>query len=141
MIHISQKLMDEVIDYCKNALPEEACGVLYGNERKNCGKIEICEFVGVTNIASDPEQDFLMNPEEWIPLLFESEHLDRQLVGIFHSHPGSTAVPSHQDLTTLWKNIPSYWIISLMHKDHTQLYAYRLLDGLQYEKIPITIKA
>lgn len=136
MITISNQLMNEVIHYCKDIAPEEACGVWFGKKNKN-GEIEIKKFKGVTNISSEPMNNFLMDPQQWISLIYETQHHPQlELVGIFHSHPESLAIPSKKDMETLWKDMLSYWIISFMNIHHTQIRAYRF-NRMSYEEIPI----
>lgn len=139
MIKISQKLVNEVIEYCVSTLPKEACGVLIGERESFPNDYQIDEFIPITNIAAEPNITFKMEPTEWIPLVYAyDKHKKRQIVGILHTHPKTVALPSLTDHLTLWKNIPSHWIISLSSNKHTDIQAYQF-NRTSYQKADILI--
>lgn len=138
MLNISQKLINEVIEYCMTALPKEACGVFIGKkESKN--NYQIDRFISITNIASDPEKSFEMDPSEWVSLIYAYNNTNRQIVGIMHTHPNTAAVPSHRDQLTQWKEIPSYWIISLSSNESIDIQAFQFTDS-SYQKLAFNIQ-
>lgn len=77
------------------SLPLEACGVVLGEAA--AGGIRISRFQPIRNVAPDPLHHFALEDAEWIRCVFN----EPQLIGLFHSHPRSTPVPSNEDLRNL----------------------------------------
>jgi proteasome lid subunit RPN8/RPN11 len=128
-ITLSHALYEQLCEYCRTKLPEEACGFIYGAP-VSTGYIA-SSIQPVTNCASNPFQHFEMKPDEVIPLLYKQED-SRQLIGMFHSHPTKEAVPSQEDLQTGWHTLASYWIVSFRDINHPVLQIYDI------KKAPLT---
>lgn len=75
-------------------LPQEACGVLYGQVTSK--QIIVERYFPLRNVASTPLRTFSLDPEEWVQCCFHSG-----LIGIYHSHPTSSSLPSATDLRDL----------------------------------------
>jgi proteasome lid subunit RPN8/RPN11 len=82
---------EEMLEYVKRCLPEEACGLIAGREGK------ASRVLPVTNMLHSPVR-FRMDPQEQLNALvrLEAENLD--LMGIFHSHPSGPPQPSETDV-------------------------------------------
>lgn len=107
-IQISDKIMGELIGYCRAEWPLEACGAIFGRREND---MEVTRFVPLINIAEDPQQQFLIKADQWVDVIYGKQSADR-CIGVAHSHPHSPAVPSADDLQSLWYDFPSYWIVS-----------------------------
>lgn len=74
--------------------PHEACGLLFGTFDGRTGIIE--RYLSVTNLSEAPLHAFELDPAVWVRSCF-----DRQLIGLYHTHPGSPPLPSPEDLRQL----------------------------------------
>ena len=71
--------------------PLEACGLLAGRN----GRAELA--IGVPNAAKSPVR-FLMEPRAQWKAFNKIEHLELELLGIYHSHPKGPPQPSATDI-------------------------------------------
>ena len=84
--------------HAKDNFPSEVCGlvvIIKGRER----------YIKCNNIAINPYDHFIINPLDYA----KAEDLG-DVVGIFHSHPYQTALPSSADLTAC-ENSKKVWYI------------------------------
>ncbi|SFL27322.1 Proteasome lid subunit RPN8/RPN11, contains Jab1/MPN metalloenzyme (JAMM) motif [Paenibacillus sp. 1_12] len=107
-IQLKNSVRTNIINYCIANKPLEACGFLLGCI--DLSQIRITSFVPVANASVNPETQFSMHPKDMIPIVSNNT---LTIVGILHSHPGAAAIPSEEDLSTYWHDIPSHWIVSL----------------------------
>ncbi len=101
---ISSRLQSEMVEHARACLPDEACGLLVGRGR------EVDRFVPVTNVEASPDS-YTLDPEQHYRVLRDVEDSGLEIVGGFHSHPASPAVPSDTDITLAGE--PGWvWIIA-----------------------------
>ncbi|UPK46044.1 Mov34/MPN/PAD-1 family protein [Paenibacillus pabuli] len=93
--YIPSSVEQEMSKYMFASLPQEACGVVLGEAA--AGGIRISRFQPIRNVAPDPLHHFALEDAEWIRCVFN----EPQLIGLFHSHPRTTPVPSNEDLHNL----------------------------------------
>lgn len=98
MIYIPRSIEQEMARHMFSSLPQEACGVVLGEAA--AGGMRISRFKPIRNVAPDPLHHFVMDEVEWIRCVFQ----EKQLIGIFHSHPRTSPIPSARDLD----NLPSF---------------------------------
>jgi proteasome lid subunit RPN8/RPN11 len=132
LIHLPRTIYNQMLIYCTQSLPHEACGVLLGMHEQ--GMIEINQFVPISNQAIDPSIGFVADPKEWTSLLYGCFKGNTHILGLVHSHPTAPAIPSFHDLQTLWYTIPTYWIISTLNMNNpiTRAYCFQG-DGTCYD--------
>ncbi len=80
-----------ILDHAKEKLPEEACGLLAGNEN-----IVSNEFLITNQLHSAVK--YSMDPMELYQALEKIDTRHLELLGIFHSHPEGPARPSEIDI-------------------------------------------
>jgi proteasome lid subunit RPN8/RPN11 len=115
--------------YCRIKLPEEACGALFGPV---CADTDtITRLAPIANSSTSPETEFVFDAREWIYSLYEAERNRLKLLGIFHSHPGTSGSPSAQDIAGASTGEISYWIVSFAGVDQPDIRAYRLNNNSQ----------
>jgi proteasome lid subunit RPN8/RPN11 len=85
-----QSMLENVL----SCLPEEACGLLGGEEGK------VFSVRPVKNISRSPTR-FRMDPGEQVKAMFEIEEMGHQIVAIYHTHPMGPEVPSEIDVNEL----------------------------------------
>ena len=92
---LSQWHIDEIVSHAKATIPNEACGFLFGhcNEAVN----EVVEVTPVSNAEPSPVS-YVFDPKEQFSLMNEMKERGMDIVGIFHSHPASPAIPSLTDI-------------------------------------------
>ncbi|GHV12608.1 Mov34/MPN/PAD-1 family protein [Bacteroidia bacterium] len=109
MIRIPQNIIDGIIAQARNELPNEACGLLVGNEN------EVVKQFPLTNIDHSPEH-FSFDPREQFGVLKEARSLGLQIIANYHSHPESPARPSEEDIRLAFDPDIIYIILSLQEE-------------------------
>jgi proteasome lid subunit RPN8/RPN11 len=90
-MNCKQGIIDEVVAHARREAPGECCGVLIGNATT------IVEAIPTRNL-SDNQNRFLIDPQGHMAALRRSRALGLEVLGFYHSHPHSAAVPSARDL-------------------------------------------
>lgn len=96
-----------MIAHARHAEPSECCGVLLGVPG------EVVEAVRTRNVAGDPNR-FLLDPKDHIDARREGRRRGLEIVGFYHSHPHSAALPSATDLADASYPGHLYAIVSLL---------------------------
>jgi desampylase len=120
-LRVSARALEEMIAAARAAEPSECCGVLLGTPG------EITETVPTRNLADDPNR-FLIDPHDHIDAGREGRRRGLEIVGFYHSHPHSPAVPSATDLAEASYSGYLYAIVSLA-KRPAEVRVYRLVTG------------
>jgi len=90
--------------------PDEACGLLLGALTDQGWCIE--EAREVTNINTERATDrFILDPATYQAVDRELRGSEREIIGIYHSHPDCPAKPSPTDLSNAWEGF-AYIIVS-----------------------------
>jgi [CysO sulfur-carrier protein]-S-L-cysteine hydrolase len=122
IVHVGAAVQRSLADYCEQCYPAEACGFVLGDLNGQSAIATAHCFVPVRNAARHPNSEFAMDPAELVALLAKTPK--EQLLGIFHSHPGSPPIPSEADLQSQWHTLPTYWIVSLHNRDQPETAVY-----------------
>ena len=101
----SQKL--QLVEHAEKFNPNESCALLFGKE--NDEKVTVEEIFFANNIEESPI-NFTISNEELLKGYKIAEEKNFEVVGIFHSHPDSEAVPSTTDKKFMYSN-PVVWVI------------------------------
>ncbi len=88
--------------------PYEACGVLIGIINGSTAHVE--KALPVTN-ARRTRTSFELDPKEHYDAWNDAEKKGKEIIGIYHTHPVSSAVPSLWDRETM-ENVTSVWLIA-----------------------------
>ncbi len=107
--------------------PYEACGVLIGTVEESLALVE--KVLPITN-AKRTRRSFELEPKEHYDAWNEAEKNGKEIVGVYHTHPVSSAIPSLWDRETM-ENAPSVWLIA--GADGMKAYVWK--DGLKVVKI------
>ena len=94
MITIAEQELTEIREHGVRDYPYECCGLLLGRFDVN-GKI-VSEIFPISNAREESAKRnrFLITPEELIRGERYARDHDLEVVGFYHSHPDSPAVPS-----------------------------------------------
>lgn len=120
-------MVDAVVAHARAAAPAECCGVLIGRGD------EVVEAVPTRNAADQPTR-FLIDPQDHFDAIRAARRRQLDVVGYYHSHPHSRAVPSATDLAEA--NYPDHLsLIVGLRDDPPELRLYRF-DGRNFLEEP-----
>ena len=131
MLSLSKEKTKELVEHSERESPNEACGILAGND----GKVE--KVYQMTNTDKSPKT-FIMDPKEQLKVMKEIRDLGMKMVGIYHSHIETEAYPSAHDVELAFYPEASYIIISIKDKDNPTVRSFRIIQGkISEEKMKI----
>jgi len=104
---LAQKEKDKLVTHAIGEQPSESCAMLLG---KKIGDNWNVKEVFLTQNIDDSQTNFTISPEELLKGYQIAEKNQLEVVGIFHSHPNSDAIPSNTDKKFMQNN-PVPWII------------------------------
>ena len=106
-IVLAQKEKDKLVTHAISEQPSESCAMLFG---KKVGDNWNVKEVFHTQNIDDSQTNFTISPEELLKGYQIAEKNQLEIVGIFHSHPNSDAIPSNTDKKFMQNN-PVPWVI------------------------------
>ena len=111
MITIPDEQLKEIREHGVRDYPYECCGLLLGRFREE-GKF-VTETYPISNAREESAKRnrFLIEPKELLRGEQYARSRDLEVLGFYHSHPNSPAVPSQYDLEHAWPTY-SYIIVS-----------------------------
>jgi len=94
---LSSALQARIFEQMRGTYPNEGGGFLFGSI--NGDSVTIRQITQVENVFEEEEQyhRYAMTPQDWMRLEDEAEAQGLALVGYYHSHPDSPAIPSVYD--------------------------------------------
>jgi len=102
---MSAGLAAEMIAYCKEGRPNEACGILGAADG------EVVKIFRMSNAAGSPVR-YSLDPTEQFAVYKTLDERGWDLGGVFHSHTHTEAYPSPTDIRLASEDVP-YVIVSL----------------------------
>lgn len=123
MITVPKQQLTEIREHGVRDYPYECCGLLLGHYTA-AGKV-VTETYPISNAREDSAKRnrFLITPEELMRGERYAASHELELVGFYHSHPDSPAVPSNYDLEHAWPTY-SYIIVSTSAGQATDLFSW-----------------
>lgn len=109
MIHITNAVYTDIIEYAQSKLPIESCGYLAGKDNV------ITRSYHLTNLDNSP-QHFSFDPAEQFQTVKQARSEGLQILANFHSHPETPARPSEEDIRLAFDSNILYVIISFAAK-------------------------
>ncbi len=122
MLYLSKEEAKELVKHSERESPNEACGILAGND----GKVE--KVYQMTNTDKSPKT-FIMDPKEQLNVMKEIRDLGMKMVGIYHSHIETETYPSAHDVELAFYPEASYVIISTKDKANPSIRSFRIIEG------------
>lgn len=97
IVNLSFSLQQTIFQQMQSAYPNEGGGFLLGNVRGD--QAEVLDVIEVENVFETEEQyhRYAMTPQNWMQMEDEADERGLTLIGYYHSHPGSPAIPSEYD--------------------------------------------
>ncbi len=105
-LFISPVVFNEMISHAKEVYPEEACGILSGDNDR------VSYLFKMTNVEHSPVS-YLMDSKEQLNVMKEIRRRGLRMLGIYHSHTASDAYPSAKDRELAFYEDVAYVIIGL----------------------------
>jgi proteasome lid subunit RPN8/RPN11 len=133
---ISATQLKIIYNHAETIYPEECCGILLGTlEREHDIKF-VVEVIPTINTwkASDDEisrtkhSRYIIPPQEILQAQKRAENLQLEIIGFFHSHPDTVAIPSECDQEQAWE-VYSYPIISVVRGKVKSIASWTLDDN------------
>jgi proteasome lid subunit RPN8/RPN11 len=129
---LPRTLRDQVVEWCRGGLPNEACGLLVAERVAEDGGVPT-RFVGLRNAAASPYR-YLIDPDEQLRVMLEVDDADEVVWAIVHSHVASPPVPSATDVGLAAYPDALYLICSLA-QEPPLLRAWTIVDGAVNEVV------
>ena len=128
-ITISQTDYESILDHARKNLPEEACGLVAGQDLSD-GTRAINKVYLLTNIDHTNEH-FSIDPKDQLKAIKDMRANGLKPLGNWHSHPESPSRPSEEDKRLANDSNASYLILSLMEQKKPVLSAFHVetVDG------------
>ncbi len=118
-------LQARIFEQMRSTYPNEGGGFLFGSVDSDT--VTIRQITQVENVFAQEEQyhRYAMTPQDWMRLEDEAEAQGLALVGYYHSHPDSPAIPSAYDRDHALPNFV-YIITQVQNGQAVDMRAWRL---------------
>lgn len=122
-IALSDSHLLSIRSHAENTYPEECCGLLLGQvtgdvktlvavlPTKNAWSAEAEEHSPEQKVLTK-QRRYAISPADMLKGMKDGRDRNLEIIGIYHSHPNSAAVPSECDRTLAWPQY-SYIIVSV----------------------------
>jgi proteasome lid subunit RPN8/RPN11 len=131
VVYLKKRHLTEMIAHAQEEAPLEACGILAGKENR------VVRVYRARNADRSPAS-YRLEPEEQYRIFMDIEEEGWDILGIYHSHPASPALPSGIDLKQAYYPEALYFVVSLVDPTKPQIRAFRIIKGeITEEKIAI----
>jgi proteasome lid subunit RPN8/RPN11 len=140
VITLEEDRLNEIRRHGVADYPYECCGLLIGRYEKDGSKI-VLETYPISNAREESAKRnrFLIQPEELLKGERHARSRKLEVVGFYHSHPDSPAVPSQYDLEHAWPTY-SYIIVKTVEAEALDLFSWeQRSDRSQFDPEEITI--
>ena len=107
IVTLARDVRDAVVAHAREEAPRECCGLLVGRGS------DVVDAVRARNIADEPATRFLIDPEDHFAGRRSARARGLEVVGFYHSHPGSPPEPSERDIAEFSYPGHLYLIVSL----------------------------
>jgi proteasome lid subunit RPN8/RPN11 len=123
MITIAEQQLTEIREHGVRDYPYECCGLLLGRFDVNVKTVRETYAISNAREESAKRNRFLITPKELMRGERYAREHDLEVVGFYHSHPDSPAVPSQYDLEHAWPTY-SYIIVSTSAERANDLFSW-----------------
>ena len=97
--------------------------------------MSILEARPTRNVSRDPRRKYLIDPQEHLMVVREARRRELEVLGAYHSHPRSRAVPSDTDRADGFGNF-FYLVVGLGGPRRAELSAWTWEDG-NFIEVPL----
>ena len=128
-MELQRPAFDVLLAHARREAPNECCGLLIGSAHR------IEEAVPARNVHEHPSR-YLIDPADHFATIRRARREGRTIVGAYHSHPHTAAVPSETDIAEAYDPTLVYLIISLRDADKADIRGYRIAKG-NFHEVPL----
>lgn len=132
-VFVDRHVLAAIVAHARTESPRECCGLLVGAGDR------IVEAVALPNVDPSPERRFQVDPRDHINLRRSLRGSGRSIAGVYHSHPGSPAIPSPSDIAEALYPDFIYLIVSLLDAP-PETRAYRIIQQIVRELRLLTVE-
>ncbi len=123
--------MDEILAHARDEAPNECCGLLLGQDER------VVAAWRARNLEASPTR-FLIDPADHIAARRAGRARGLDVVGFYHSHPRSPAVPSARDVAEA--SYPdAIHVIAGWRGHEPEVRAFRVANGIVEER-PLSVE-
>lgn len=139
-VSLSAGLQARIFQHLQSTYPNEGGGFLLGT--LDGDTVRIADVIQIDNVFAEEEQyhRYAMTPQDWARLEDQADERGLSLVGYYHSHPDSPAIPSEYDRDHALPNF-TYLITMVQNAQPIEMTAWRLrTDRSQFDPNPLVIE-
>jgi proteasome lid subunit RPN8/RPN11 len=130
-VSLTSRCLGAIVAHARAEAPRECCGMLIG------AGTSVTEAAPARNIADGPTR-FLIDPQDHIDAIRRARELGLDVLGFYHSHPHSRAVPSETDRAEASYPNHLFVIVGLEHEP-PEIRCFRLTHGNFLELAFVTL--
>lgn len=119
---ITSNVLTGMTSHARRDAPLECCGLLAGKDDL------IDEHIATRNIKNSSVA-FQVDPVEHIAAMKTLRARGRRIVGAYHSHPSTEAVPSATDVAEAYYEDDFLYVIVSLNSEQPDIRGYRLEKG------------
>lgn len=134
---LPRAIADALLGHARREVPNEACGLLAGDLATG----RATAYHPARNAEASPLR-YTVHPDDLVRIVFGIEDAGEDLVGIFHSHTHTPAVPSATDLRSAQYPDAFYVLATLSDpgaSPEAALRAWRITGGASRE-VPLRVE-
>jgi proteasome lid subunit RPN8/RPN11 len=121
-IQIQSAVLREMIEHARVDPRLECCGLLAGREN------QITHIYPAENVAINPSTSYEVSAKEIVNLTRQIREDGLELLGIYHSHPNATEVPSETDVAAAGYPGVAYFIVAHASAGQPRVRAFSIRD-------------
>jgi len=139
MLKITETLLAEIKAHGVTSYPYEGCGLLVGLVEDGANVVTaVHPLPNIWPVEEEKRIRFRIAEDDWRDVELAAMTDDRDVIGVFHSHPDNPPIASPRDLA--WAAWPgySYLIIEINNREPASILSWQLLadrSGFVAEKI------
>jgi len=118
-LRIRRQVIDGMIAHARDEAPLECCGLLGGQ-----GDL-IDEYLRTRNVRAS-EVNYEIDPREHLDIMKDLRGRSRTVLGAYHSHPRTAAIPSATDVAEAHYERDFLYVIVSLEREPADVRAYRL---------------
>lgn len=131
ILEIPNAIFQQMLEQAQAEAPIEVCGILAGSN----GRVE--KLYKLTN-ADKSSDHFTMEPKEQFAVLKDIRSSGLEMLAIYHSHPGTPARPSAEDIRLALTPNVTYVIVSLQDANCPVTKGFLIENG-NIREVPLKI--
>jgi proteasome lid subunit RPN8/RPN11 len=132
MLTIQKTAWEIMIADAEKTFPDECCGFFFGREDEKRRMIKKVLVVDNSK-EGDKRRRFEIAPRDYLKAETFAEENDLTLLGVYHSHPNTPAIPSETDRISAQPYF-SYLIISVFDGAFSHARSWQLNEELKFDE-------